>query len=146
MDQDTARQTFDKWLQAWNSDDADWVRTFYQENAVLYQAPEKRSAVGREFVIGWWRILKQAAPDTRTTINALHVSGDTVVLEVNMKGTHSGEFLGYQPSGGVMDVDTCLAFIMEDERIAQHTTYLDVATMLRAFGLISVPPAEAQAA
>lgn len=146
MNENDIRKMFAEWVDAFNSGDVERMRSFYTEDAVLYQAPIKKTLVGLDYIVARLKDFSEMSEDSRFTIRDLHVDGDTAILEFNIAGTHTGRFLDFEPTGRRLDIDSCLIFEVRDGRITKHTTYLDIATVLRALGLISVPGTREEAA
>lgn len=146
MNEQEIRQRLEDWVDAWNSRDEDRVRSFYAEDAVLYQAAVGKSLTGREHIIDRYRDFNGMAEDSEMTVRALHADGDTGILEVSISGTHTARFLDYEPTGRRLHVETCLIFKFAGDKIVRHTTYLDTATVLRALDLISISGTRAEAA
>ncbi|MFC2142700.1 ester cyclase, partial [Acidobacteriota bacterium] len=46
-----------------------------------------------------WEEFKKAFPDIKETITDVIAKNDKVVVQVLIKGTHTGEYMGMQPSG-----------------------------------------------
>lgn len=140
------RNLFEQWVDAWNAQDWERMRPLYAEDVVLYQAPVKKTLVGVDHIIARGKDLGGMSSDARITIRELHVVGDTVILEYNIVGTHTGRFLNYEPTGRKFDFDACIVFKVKDDKIIKHTTYLDTATVLRALGLLTIPGVRPEAA
>src|SRR6267143_773762 len=49
---------------------------------------------GKEGEKVWFKMIRAAFPDGRTTIDDIIAEGDKVVVRATMKGTHKGEFMG----------------------------------------------------
>lgn len=146
MTESEIRNLFDRWVDVWNSEDPELNRTLYAEDVVLYQAPVKKTLVGVDHIIARAKALNEGSTDARLTVRELHIAGDTVIMELNVTGTNDGRFLGYEPTGRRLDIDSCLIFKVKDGKIIKHTTYLDTATILRALGLITIAGARPEAA
>ncbi len=140
MDESKIRKIVKQWIDAWNSDDFERIGALYAEDVILYQAPVKKTSVGREHVIARAKSFIEMSSDAHLSIRELYISRDTAIMENNFTGTHTGRFLDYEPTGRSMDIDTCITLkFREDGKIIKHTTYLDTATVLRAVGLVSMP-------
>lgn len=146
MTENEMRQLAEEWIEVWNSGDAQKIARLYTDDAVLYQAPLKKTLKGVEHIIARAQDFFSMSSDGAMTARAIHVEGDTIILELNAVGTHSGNFLDFEPTGRKYDLDACLVFEVRDNLIAKHTTYVDTATILRQLGLIEVPGTRAEAA
>lgn len=146
MTESEIRNLCEQWVDVWNSKDWERMRTFYAEDAVLYQAPVKKTLVGVDHIIDRGKDFGEMSKDGRFTARELHVAGDTAIMEFNMTGTHTGRFLDYEPTGRKLDFDSCIIFKVKDGKIIKHTTYVDTATVVRALGLITIPGVRPEAA
>lgn len=130
---------FEQWVDAWNSNEPEKIKPFYKEDFVFYQAPVKKTLVGVKHIIARANDFAQMSSDARLSIRELHINGNTAVMEFNVKGTSTGRFLNFEPTGLKIDIDSCLSFKVENNKIAKQTTYLDTATILRAIGMLEIP-------
>lgn len=146
MEEQEIRQRLRDWVDAWNSMDEDLVRSFYSENAGLYQAAVGKSLTGREHIVDRYKDFMEMSADAKMTARAIHVDGHTGILEMAVSGTHTGRFLDHEPTGRPLHIETCLVFTFEGDMIVHHTTYLDTATVLRSLGLITIEGTRAEAA
>lgn len=84
--------------------------------------------------------LLRAAPDFHIEIKRRHVTEDSVVLEVQLSGTHLGKWRGLPPTGRRIDLPLCAVFTFdEDDHLAGERVYYDRATVLRQLGVLSEP-------
>lgn len=141
MEQMEMRRLVQDWLEAWNANDAERIRQLYDKDAVLYQAPMKKRETGVEHIISRMSSLNQMSSDGVATIRHFYQAEDAAILETNIAGTHTGQFLGYAPTQRRFDIDTCLILRMRGGKIVEHVTYLDTASILRALGLLQIPGA-----
>lgn len=136
----------EKWIEAWNVVDEARIRELYADDVELYQAPVKKSLVGIEHILSRTKDFASMSDNGVMTANAIHVTENNIILEVNVTGIHNGKFLDYEPTGRKLDIDTCVILTIKDQKIVRHTTYLDTATILRSLSLIEVPGTKAEAA
>lgn len=148
MEESMLRNMYEKdWVDTWNLNDPEKIKQFYTEDVVLYQAPLRKALHGREHLLERYEDFLEMSNDVKVTLRDIHIDGDSVILEINIKGTNTGKFLDYEPTGKKIDLDTCLSFKVNDEgKITKHTTYLDTATLLRILGHIEVTGTRAEAA
>lgn len=139
MSTNSIQAMMEKWVEFQNSRDWQNMRSLYADDVLLYQAPIKTELQGWDHIQTRLKAFATMSEDSRLTIRDFHVSGNTGILEFNLVGTHTGRFLDYDPTGRRFDIDSCLVFKVEDSKIIKHTTYLDVATVLRALEIIHTP-------
>ena len=86
---------------------------------------------------------KRSFPDSTGTITKSFSAGDHAVLEVNWKGTHTGELRGPQgtipPTGKRVDLKAVQVVRVEGDKIAEVRHYFDLMTLLQQIGAIPTP-------
>jgi len=70
-------------------------------------------------------------PDQRNEIRALFSGPDTVVVEFDLLGTHTGSLAGEEPSGRAFRCPMVALFEFEDDRIVCERVYFDAETIYR---------------
>ena len=93
---------------------------------------------------GYWQGLhtfdyvRSAFPDLTAAIKQQVVEGDAVVTHVELTGTHSGAFLGAEPTGREGTWSVVYLDRFEDGKVVEHTAdgWMDV---LLAIGAIPPP-------
>ena len=103
----------------------------------------RRGVRGPADVIAVWKAWAGALPDSKATFEAAHVSGDTVILEVTWRGTHSG--LLQTPAGDIpatgrkIEVRACqVVDVAADGKARSMRHYFDMATILAQLGVNTV--------
>jgi steroid delta-isomerase-like uncharacterized protein len=136
----------EQWVDASNAKDMDHLQSLHSKDVIFYQGPSEVALKGWDYVRDRAQVFWTAFPDYRIKINDLHVDGNIVIMEFNATGTHTGQLLGYGPSGNKLDFDSCLVFRISRGKIVNYTTYVDMATVLHALGLIEIKGARPEAA
>jgi steroid delta-isomerase-like uncharacterized protein len=90
---------------------------------------------GREAVSGYYAASRQAFPDQRNEVRAIHHADDAVIVEFDLLGTHRGPTLGFEPTGREFRCAMVALFFFEGEKIVCERVYFDSATILRQLGL-----------
>jgi predicted ester cyclase len=82
--------------------------------------------------------VRSAFPDLDATIKQQVVEGDSVVTHVELTGTHSGPFLGAEPTGQQGNWSVVYLDRFQDGKVVEHTAdgWMDV---LMAIGAIPPP-------
>jgi steroid delta-isomerase-like uncharacterized protein len=83
-----------------------------------------------------------AFPDFRTEVLDQIAADDRVVERWTATGTHQGEFLGIEGSGGKLDIEGMDISRLEQGKIVEHWTQMDALTMMQQLGAL---PQEASA-
>jgi steroid delta-isomerase-like uncharacterized protein len=83
-----------------------------------------------------------AFPDSRATFEAAYVSGNTVILELTWRGTHSGPLqmpTGEIPATGrTIEMRACQVVDIADGKARGTRQYFDMATMMTQLGVNAV--------
>lgn len=81
-----------------------------------------------------------AFPDGRVTIDNMVASGDTVVVEITGRGTHTGTLvtsMGVIPATGKsVTLKLCDIIEFRDGKAARQRTYFDSGSMMAQLGLL----------
>ncbi len=94
---------------------------------------------GEEAVAAYFRDSREAFPDQRNELVALHHADDAVIVEFDLKGTHRGELRGIPPTGKEFTCRTLALFIFEEDRLVCERVYFDALTILGQLGVVGQP-------
>jgi steroid delta-isomerase-like uncharacterized protein len=94
---------------------------------------------GPEAVAAYYRETREAFPDQRNEVIALHHADDAVLLEVDVMGTHRGDFRGLPATGRSFRCRGLAVFLFEDDRLVCERVYFDQNTILRQLGIAHDP-------
>jgi steroid delta-isomerase-like uncharacterized protein len=101
-----------------------------------------RSLRGAADVVDVWKGWADAFPDSKATFEAAHVGGDTAIVEVTWRGTHSG--LLRTPAGDIpatgrkIEIRACQVVDVTGGKARSMRQYFDMATMLAQLGVSTV--------
>ena len=96
--------------------------------------------VGRNAVRSFYEQLLEALPDLEIDVRQEHVTGESVIIECLIRGTHRGEWRGLPPTGRRLEFPLCGVYSFgEDGKLSGERIYYDRATVLRQFGLFREP-------
>jgi predicted ester cyclase len=90
---------------------------------------------GEEEVREYFRVTRTAFPDQRTELIALHHADDGVIVEFDLKGTHTGPLGDLQPTGHEFTCRMAAFFLFEEEALVCERVYFDAATIAGQLGL-----------
>jgi predicted ester cyclase len=65
--------------------------------------------------------------------------GDIVAMRLTLRGTHDGDFMGFEPTGNTFAVSNMVFSRIEDGRIAKRWVVPDMAGMLDQLGIVETP-------
>jgi steroid delta-isomerase-like uncharacterized protein len=94
---------------------------------------------GEDEVAAYFKETRDAFPDQRNELIALHHADDCVVAEFELKGTHKGSFRGLPPTGRSFSCQMVALFLFEEDRLVGERVYFDSATILRQLGVAHDP-------
>jgi steroid delta-isomerase-like uncharacterized protein len=90
---------------------------------------------GADEVMGYYSSSRAAFADQRNEIHSLRHADDAVVVEFDLLGTHTGDFLGIPPTGKSFRARMAAIFEFADDRITCERIYFDSGTILRQLGI-----------
>ena len=79
---------------------------------------------GREAVQDFLAWMHTQAFDARPRVKTLVVGDGQAVLEADLVGTHTGEFLGMAATGKSVQVPYCVVYDLRDDKIAALRAYI----------------------
>jgi len=105
--------------------DSDAVFAFwsddFESHVTARVAPDKVGTDVRGDEQEWWREAKSAFPDMVFTVDLLIESGDLIVSNWSVKGTHTGTaFYDLPPSGQPVHINGTAILRMRDGKIVEH--------------------------
>jgi steroid delta-isomerase-like uncharacterized protein len=126
-------------VDAFNKGDWERVRAAHTSESRLNELATERKVEGPEQIVELFKGWKQAFPDAAGTVTSAFASGDTAVLEVTWKGTHTGPLTtaeGTIPASGKRQETPAAIFLaFEGEKIKESRHYFDSLTLLKQLGV-----------
>ena len=132
---DTAKGPF----LAYNDKNWEKIKTLVTSNFIYDEVATRRRVEGVDACLQLWKGWAQAFPDSKATFHDAYVSGDTVVLELTWKGTHSGAL--QTPGGNIpatgkrIEIRACNVVELSGEKSRLQRQYFDMATMMEQLGV-----------
>ena len=110
-------------------------------NAMGYEDQAWRSKYpGIEGVRTYYETLLEASSDLQIEVTAEYVSDAAVILEMIIRGTHTGEWYGLPSTGYRFEFPLCAVYSFdENDRLAGERIYYDRATVMSQFGVLREP-------
>jgi steroid delta-isomerase-like uncharacterized protein len=125
-------------VDAFNNSDWERVRAGLASDSRLDELGTERKIDGPEKIVELFKGWKQAFPDAAGTVKSTYASGDTAILEVTWKGTHSGPLTtaeGTIPASGKrQETPAAIFFTFEGDKIKESRHYFDSLTLLKQIG------------
>jgi len=108
---------------------------------VYDEVATQRRIKGVEEVLSAWKGWAKALPDSKGSFDKETVSGNTVVIEVTWRGTHTGPLQlpgkDLAATGKKIELRACQVIEVSGAKVQAVRHYYDMATMLRQLGVMS---------
>jgi steroid delta-isomerase-like uncharacterized protein len=123
-----------------NAHNLDGIMGTFGDAARYDDEPWGAHYMGRQEVRGFYAQLLQAIPDLEIDVRRQHATEEIVVLEVIIRGRHSGTWRGLPATGRRVDFPLCGIYTFDkDNQLAGEKIYYDRATVLRQLGVFHEP-------
>ncbi|HEY8257718.1 MAG TPA: ester cyclase [Gemmatimonadales bacterium] len=124
---------------AYNEKNWNAVRDCITTDIVYDEVATGRRVQGVDQVLGVWQGWAKAIPDSRCTFNSAIATGNTVVLELTWKGTHTGPLETpdgtIAPTGKSIELRSCVVCELDGEKTRVQRQYFDMGTLLEQIGV-----------
>jgi steroid delta-isomerase-like uncharacterized protein len=87
--------------------------------------------------------LLAAFPDLKAEILQVITSGNFVVSELRVTGTHKGNFAGIAPTNKTISVQGCNVIELRNGKAIKGSLYAENASLFQQLGVLSLPKASA---
>ena len=124
---------------AYNNKDWDGVSRSLTAAAVYDEVATARKPQGTSEIVTVWKGWASAFPDSKATFEEARVVGNTVILELTWRGTHTGTL--QTPTGEIpatfkkIEMRACNVIDVVDGRAQQMRQYFDMATLMGQIGI-----------
>ena len=126
-------------VQAYNDKNWDRVKETVTPTVVYDEVATNRRVTGSNEVIETWKGWAAALPDSKATFEREVVSGDSVILELTWRGTHTGPLQtpagDIAPTGRPIEIRAVQVVDVEDGKAKSIRQYFDMATLLQQIGV-----------
>lgn len=129
--------TLDRFWELVNQRKLDEAMQLYSESATIDLVGRK--ATGRAAIQAELQTFIDAFPDIEYRVVRRSGAGDVVVEEWTASGTHSGSFMGTQPTGANIVMNAVTIYEFKDGEVADDRTYADMTRILLTTGVLSRP-------
>ena len=91
---------------------------------------------GHDGVRAYYADLFAGFPDFSLDIERRHIAEETIILEVLVRGTHTGTWKGIPPTGRRAEFPVCAVFTFDDrDQIHAEIVYFDRLTVMTQLGV-----------
>lgn len=123
---------------AFNAKDWNAVRAAITDDFVYDEVGSRRKVQGADQTMSLLKAWAAAIPDGKASFDNALVCGETVVLEVTWRGTHTGPLQTPRgqlaPTGKQIEVRACTALEVAGDRVRAQRHYFDMATLMEQLG------------
>lgn len=94
---------------------------------------------GRDTAKEQFKQIFAAFPDREVTVEDLIAEGDTVAIRVTWQATHTGEYLGIEPTGQTVEFSVSEFHRLEDGKVAERWIQPDQFGLMQQLGVVEPP-------
>ncbi len=124
---------------AYNKKNWEAVKAAIAPRFVYDEVGTQRKAQGADKLLEMWQGWARALPDSKATFRTALVSGNTVVLEVTWRGTHTGPLQTpggeVAPTGNKFELRACQVVEVAAGKARAMRQYFDMATLMQQLGI-----------
>ena len=139
MPQKSVADTAKEQVIAYNEKDWDRARAALAPEVVYDEVGTHRKLKGVDDVLTAWKGWATAIPDSRATFHSETVSGNTAVLEITWKGTHSGPLNTGEreipATGKKIELRAIQVVDVANDKVKSVRQYFDMGTLLQQIGV-----------
>jgi steroid delta-isomerase-like uncharacterized protein len=117
--------------EAFNAGNADECMALMAPDFIINLAELPEPQRGIEMWRQNFEIMRQGFPDIQAHIEDIFAAEDKVAVRLRLRGTHTGEFLGFAPTGRTIEYVSHEFYRIADGLIAEEWICSDTATLLR---------------
>jgi steroid delta-isomerase-like uncharacterized protein len=126
-------------LFAYNDKNWNAARASLAASIVYEEFGTDRTIRGVDDVLAAWQGWARAFPDSKATLHNEYTTGNTIVLEMTWRGTHSGPLQTPQgelaPTGRQISMRACQVIEIANDKAKVVRHYFNMNTMLKQLGL-----------
>lgn len=140
MNAEAAIRLVEEHVRCENAHDLEGVLATFGSRATYDDRPWCDVRVGRDQVRSYYESIMSALPDLFIDVQHRYATGENVILEVIIRGTHSNPWRGLPATGHRVAIPLCAVYSFdENDRLAGERIYYDRATVLAQLGVFHEP-------
>jgi steroid delta-isomerase-like uncharacterized protein len=128
------KQLVRRWFAATDQGDDQAVETLLSTDYVDHNPPIPGLPPGRDGIVQANRLLRAAFSDVVHTIEEQLAEVDKVMTRLRVRGTFTGEFLGYPPTGHAVEIAGIAVHRIRDGKLVEHWAQADMTGFMRQVG------------
>jgi len=117
-----------------NTGDFDACVALLAPDFITHLAERPEPLFGPEVWREGFAVIRRGIPDLHAEVDEILGAGDRVAVRVTLGGTHTGEYLGFAPTGRTVRYVSHEFYRVADGLIAEEWICSDTATLLRQLG------------
>lgn len=121
-----------------NGRDLDAIDELFADDYVMHDPNAPDDIHGRDGFRAYVRTFLDAFPDLEVEQLDQMVDGPQVATRFVIRGTHEGELFGVPPTGRQVTVNGTIVSRIEDDRIAEEWTVVDVLGLLQQLDAVRI--------
>ncbi|KAI3573548.1 hypothetical protein IWW34DRAFT_756688 [Fusarium oxysporum f. sp. albedinis] len=122
-----------------NSGDSNIGKDVISDSAEFYAPFDQKPLRGLDGYLQILDMLRSAYPDIQWTLEETVSEGDNVVARFTTRGTQTGSFLGYPPSGKRIQMTVINIYRFSQGKIVEETGLPDLFGMMVQIGAVKLP-------
>lgn len=115
-----------RWFAELDAGNLEIIDELVPENYVDHNPAIGGLSSGRQGIREYVTMLRAAFPDAYHIIEDQMAEGDKVMTRLTARGTFTGEILGYQPHGQVVQVSGIAVHRIANGQLVEHWAHLDM--------------------
>jgi steroid delta-isomerase-like uncharacterized protein len=123
---------------AYNAKDWDAMRSSITDDFAYDEVATRRKVQDADQAVSLWKGWAAAFPDSKASFDNTLVCGQTAVLELTWRGTHTGLLQtpdgSLAPTGKRIEIRACAALEVAGDRVRAQRHYFDMATLMEQLG------------
>ena len=128
-------------VEAFNASDWEGYKAALTSDSVYDEVGTSRRLQGAGNIVQCLQGWKEAMPDARGTVTNTYATGNTVVLEVTWKGTHTGPLQGptgtVQATGKQQTTRSSWVLNFDGGKVKESRHYFDMLSFMQQLGVLS---------
>ncbi|KAF5699739.1 hypothetical protein FGLOB1_11202 [Fusarium globosum] len=132
-------QSIHRFVEFINSADAAIGNEVIHESAEFHVTFESKPLKGVSGYLEMLGMMRAAFPDIQWSVEQIITEGDTVVLRSKTRGTQTGPFMGFPPSGKSFEIVGMNLFTFSEGKIVKEQGLPDLFGILVQIGAVNVP-------
>ncbi|KAF5671973.1 hypothetical protein FCIRC_8546 [Fusarium circinatum] len=132
-------QAIHRFVEFINSADATIGNEVIHESAEFHVPFDKKPFKGVSGYLEMLGMMRAAFPDIRWSVEQVITEGDTVVLRSKTRGTQTGPFMGFPPSGKSFEIVGMNLFTFSEGKIIEEQGLPDLFGILVQIGAVKIP-------